>query len=98
MTATETVATTLKVLAVYGAAQDGPPIGQDQDVGQEQRRDDAVQYLGVDDQRNQVAAYQRHSRADGDLQGEKTIKQWGLPEAGGDRTGLADSVCDGVRG
>jgi len=53
--------------AVLGRAQHGGPVGQDQDIGQQQRSDDSVEHLGVDDECDEVTGRQGDGGADHDL-------------------------------
>ena len=75
---THSVATDLKMGPFLDRAQHAGSVGQDKYVGEQQRSDDSVEHLGVDDQCYEVTGGQGDGGADHDLRREDAVEQRGL--------------------
>jgi hypothetical protein len=84
--------------AVLGRAQHRRSVRQSQDVGQQQRSDDSVEHLGVDDECDEVTGGQGDGGADNDLHREDAVEERCLPQFRRDGPRGADSVGNGVGG
>ena len=76
--ATLIVATILKARPFAASPRTLAAVGEDQDVGEQDGRDEPVQDLGLDEELNEVAGDQGDGCADEDLAGEQAEEQRGL--------------------
>ena len=97
MAATQIAADDTEPRPVGGLAEQAAAVGQDQDVDEDHRGDEALQHLGADEERDQVDRGQRERGPD-DLHGEQAEEQSRLGEPPGHRPFDAECLADRVGG